>query len=237
MLSIIIPAHFEEKNIVKTLTEIEKKVKTPHEVLVVYDLDNDPTKEAVKQYKSVKRYKGVKVSLIKNFVGSGRGVVNAFRSGVKKAKGEAVVVVMADLSDDLGKIDTMFRKIESGDEIVCGSRYMKGGRQIGGPLLKGLLSRTAGLTAHHLFGLPTSDPTNAFKMFKKNIFNRIEIESDGGFEYNLEVIVKAFRAGMRITEVPAVWRDRTKGRSKFRLLRWLPKYLRWYGFLIKSLIR
>ena len=227
MLSIIIPAHFEEKNIVKTLKEIEKKVKTSYEVLVVYDLEEDPTVKVV--HKVLKVIKSIK--LIKNFVGNGRGVINAFKSGLNKARGEAVVVVMADLSDDIGKIDSMYRLIEKGNDIVCGSRYMKGGRQIGGPRLKGFLSRMAGLTAY-FFGFPTHDPTNAFKMFKKNIFNRIEIESSGGFEYNLEIIVKAYKAGMKMTEVPATWRDRAQGKSKFKMWKWIPKYLRWYWLIL-----
>ena len=235
MLSIIIPAHFEEKNIGKTLAEIEKKVKTSYEVLVVYDLDDDPTVRVVRGLtrSRVNAFEKNKIMLIKNFVGNGRGVINAFKSGLQKAKGEAVVVVMADLSDDLAKIDSMYRLIEKGYDIVCGSRYMKGGQQIGGPMLKGFLSRMAGLTAHYLFGLPMHDPTNAFKMFKKNIFNRIEIESSGGFEYNLEVIVKAHKLRMKISEVPATWRDRAQGKSKFKLLKWLPKYIKWYLFLLK----
>lgn len=230
MLSIIIPAHFEEKNISKTLAEIEKKVKTSHEILVVYDLEEDPTVKVVHKVRKVIK----SIKLIKNFVGNGRGVINAFKSGLKKAQGETIVVVMADLSDDIRKIDLMFRKINKGFDIVCGSRYMSGGEQIGGPLFKSFLSKLAGLSFYYLFRFPTHDPTNAFKMFKKNIFKRIEIESTGGFEYNLEVIVKAYKLGYKISEVPATWRDRTVGKSKFKLLKWIPKYIRWYIYLLKS---
>ncbi len=228
MLSIIIPVYFEDKNIVRTLAEIEKKVKTPYEILVVYDIESDPTVNTVYKILKVKKF----IRLIKNCVGNGRGVVNAIKSGIEKARGEAIVVVMADLSDDLEKIDQMYRNIKKGDDIVCGSRYMKGGRQIGGPLIKGWLSRLAGLTAYHLFKIPTHDPTNAFKMYRKNIFDKIKIESDGGFEYSLEIIAKAHRLGYTISELPATWRDRTEGRSKFKLIKWLPKYLRWYLSLI-----
>ena len=138
---------------------------------------------------------------------------------------------MADLSDDIDKIDQMYLMIKKGYDIICASRYMKGGRQIGGPFLKGLFSRLSGTSLYYL-GLPTHDPTNAFKMYRKSIFNTVEIESDGGFEYNLEIIVKAFKKGYKITEIPAVWRDRTEGKSKFELLKWLPKYLRWYWYFL-----
>jgi len=228
MISIIIPVYFEDKNILKVLTELEKKVKTEHEILIVYDVDEDPTVKVVSKVYKVHKV----VKLIKSFVGNGHGVVNAFKSGLKKARGKAVVVVMADLSDDLEKIDLMFEKIKSGYDIICGSRYMKGGQQIGGPRIKGFLSRMAGLTLHYLFRLPTHDPTNAFKMYKTETIKKIKIESDGGFEYNLELIVKAHKKKFKIAEIPAIWKDRTRGKSKFNLVKWLPKYIRWYLYFL-----
>jgi len=86
---------------------------------------------------------------------------------------------------------------------------------------------------HYFFGFPTHDPTNAFKMYKKSILKKLTIESDGGFEYSIELMVKAHKSGYKITEIPAVWRDRTAGKSKFKLFKWLPKYLRWYFHLLK----
>ena len=74
---------------------------------------------------------------------------------------------MADLSDDLNDINAMYQLIEKRDfDVVCGSRYMRGGRQIGGPPLKSLISRTAGLSLHFLTGIPTHDATNNFKMYR-----------------------------------------------------------------------
>jgi len=231
-LSIIVPVFLEEKTISNTLDEIEKKVKTPHEVLVVYDIREDPTVVVVKEY--IKNNKQSVIKLVQNSFGDGRGVVNAVRTGFKEMKGGAAVVVMADLSDDLRVIDTMFRNIEKGDDIVCGSRYMKGGRVIGGPFIKKNLSRLAGLTAHYFFKVPTHDITNAFKMYKKAVVDDIKLESTGGFEYNFEIVAKAFKKGYKITEVPATWRDRTEGKSKFKLLKWLPKYIKWYIYLLKK---
>jgi dolichol-phosphate mannosyltransferase len=228
-ISIIIPVYFEEKNILLELVEIKNKVKTPHEVIVVYDLDSDPTIKVVENY--IKKNKLKNIFLKKNNVGSTRGVINAVKTGIRFAKTNIVVISMADLSDEIGKIDQMYQLIEKGCDIVCASRYMKGGRQIGGPFFKGILSRLSGVSMYW-FGLPTHDPTNAFKMYRKSIFDHIKIESDGGFEYNLEVVVKAFKKGYKIAEIPAVWRDRTAGKSRFKLLKWLPKYLRWYWYLL-----
>jgi len=226
-ISIIIPAYFEDKSILLELAEIKNKVHTSHEIIIIYDLDNDPTIKVVENF--IKRSKSKNIYIIKNNIGSKRGVINAVKTGTHFAKTKIIVVSMADLSDDIGKIDQMYRLIEKGNDIVCASRYMKGGQQIGGPFLKGLFSRLAGTSLFHL-GLPTHDPTNAFKMYKKSVFDDIKIESDGGFEYNLEVIVKAYKKGMKIAEVPATWRDRAIGKSKFKLLKWLPKYLKWYWY-------
>ncbi|KKP37584.1 MAG: hypothetical protein UR23_C0002G0014 [Candidatus Roizmanbacteria bacterium GW2011_GWA2_32_13] len=224
-LSIIIPVYFEEKNILSELEEIKRKVETSYEIIVVYDLDNDPTIKVVEDY--IKKNKLKNIFLKKNNIGSKRGVINAVKTGIYFAKTKVIVVSMADLSDDIGKIDQMYLMIKKGYDIICASRYMKGGRQIGGPFFKGLFSRLSSISLYW-FGLPTHDPTNAFKMYRKSIFDQIKIESDGGFEYNLEVVVKAFKKGYKIAEVPAVWRGRTEGKSKFKLLKWLPKYLKWY---------
>jgi len=228
-LSIIIPVYFEDENILSELREIKEKVKTSYEIIVVYDLDNDPTVNVVKNY--VKKTGPKNIFLKKNNVGSKRGVINAVKTGILFVKTNIIVVSMADLSDDIGKIDLMYRLIEKGNDIVCASRYMKGGSQIGGPYFKGLFSRLAGTSLFYL-GLPTHDPTNAFKMYKKSVFDGIKIESDGGFEYNLEVVVKAHKKGLKISEVPATWRDRAVGKSKFKLLKWLPKYLKWYWYML-----
>jgi len=129
---------------------------------------------------------------------------------------------MADLSDDLSKVDEMFEKINKGFDIVCGSRYMKGGEQKGGPWFKKLLSRTAGVSLHFFTGLPTHDVTNSFKMYTKKVLNGIKIESHGGFEIGMEIVIKAFQKGYNITEVPSSWRDRKKGKTRFRFWKWLP---------------
>ena len=116
-----------------------------------------------------------------------------------------------------------------GADVVAASRYMRGGRQVGGPLLKRLMSRTAGLTLHWFAGVPTHDPTNNFKLYSRRFLESTTIESTAGFELALELTVKATLAGRRVAEVPTTWRDRTAGQSNFKLRKWLPHYLHWYG--------
>jgi hypothetical protein len=135
---------------------------------------------------------------------------------------------MADLSDDPKDVDAMYELARQGADVVSGSRYMRGGRQLGGPLIKRTLSRVAGLSLHHLGGVPTHDATNNYKMYSRRLLESTSIESGGGFEVALEMTVKAHLAGLRVAEVPTTWRDRTAGESRFRLRKWLPYYLRWY---------
>lgn len=218
------PVYHEQDNIARSLAEIESKVKTPHETIVVYDKDDDPTlpvlEKLLPQYPSVRR--------LKNDIG--KGVLNAIRAGFKACPEEsAVVVVMADLSDDLVVVDRMYGLIaEGGWDLVCGSRYMRRGKQLGGPRFKSFLSRAAGVSLNALAGLPTRDATNAFRMYRSAVLRAIPIESKGGFELSLEITVKAWIRGFRVTEVPSIWRDRTAGESRFKLAAWLPSYLRWY---------
>lgn len=140
---------------------------------------------------------------------------------------------MADLSDDLRDVGGMIALYRAGYDVVVGSRYMRGGRIVGGPWLKKALSRLAGTSLHYLRGVATHDATNAFKMYDVAMLNSLQIESKEGFELNLEITVKAFLQGRRIAEIPSVWIDRTAGMSRFRLWKWLPSYLRWYLYAFR----
>jgi dolichol-phosphate mannosyltransferase len=224
----VMPVYNEGENIARTLDEMDRQVKIPKRVLVVYDFDEDTTVPVVREL--MPRYPWVE--LHKNTLG--RGVLNAIRAGIAATKSEVVIVTMADLSDDLSVVPRMVDMIQDeGYDIVCASRYMRGGRQIGGPWLKGLMSRTAGVSLHWLAGFPTHDATNAFRAYRRSVLLEFPIESEGGgFAYSLEITSKAFAAGRRISEVPSTWRDRSAGKSQFKLRAWLPHYLRWYLFAL-----
>ncbi|MFC1972533.1 glycosyltransferase [Chloroflexota bacterium] len=233
-LQIVLPVYNEKDNIFGTLKEIETKVKTPHQILIVYDFDKDNTLPAVREF--IDKQGTGNVALIKNRYGD--GVLNAIRTGFDSARDEDVVLVtMADLSDDLSVVDAMFEQIGQGIDIVCGSRYIKGGHHIGGPRLKKFLSWLAGLSLHLITRIPTHDISNSFKMYRMKVLKDIELESRGGFEVGMEIVVKAFSKGYKITEVPVTWRDRIAGESRFQLAKWLPGYLRWYVLAIKGCLR
>src|SRR6516165_6159180 len=92
------------------------------------------------------------------------------------------------------------------------------------------LVRSANFTLRHVARLPTTDASNGFRMFSRRAIDRIEVESQVGFCYSIELLVKAHRLGWRIAEVPVTWIERESGESRFRVLKWLPAYLRWYGY-------
>jgi dolichol-phosphate mannosyltransferase len=223
----VMPVFNEGDNIARALDELDRQVAIPKRVLVVYDFDEDNTVPVVRAL--LPKYPWVE--LHKNALG--RGVLNAIRAGIAATFADVVIVTMADLSDDLSVVPRMVGLIQNeGYDIVCASRYMRGGRQIGGPWVKGLMSRTAGVSLHWLAGFPTHDATNAFRAYRRSVLVEFPIESQGGFAYSLEITSKAYAAGRRIAEVPSTWRDRSAGKSQFKLRAWLPHYLRWYFFAL-----
>lgn len=226
ILYIITPVFNEGDNFPELYKEVKKHIKTPHKLVVVYDFDKDNTVPVVKRYQK----KDKDLILHKNTIG--RGALNALLSGFKYVKSGPVLVIMADLSDDLRIVDNMYDLYLKGAAVVCGSRYMKGGKQIGGPLLKRTLSHLAGVSLYWIRRFPTHDVTNNFKLYDKNFIDSIKIESKGGFEIAMEITVKAFKKGQVIKEVPSTWRDRTAGEANFQLWKWLPSYLRWYFYAL-----
>ncbi len=226
LLHIITPVYNEADNFPALYKAVKKHIKTPHELVVVYDFDKDNTVPVAKRY--AKQDKSLK--LLKNTIG--KGALNALRSGFDYVKSGPVLIIMADLADDLSMVDDMYAKYLEGAAVVCGSRYMKGGRQLGGPFLKRTLSRLAGVSLFYVRRVPTHDVTNNFKLYDKALLDSITIESQGGFEIAMEITVKAFRQKRRIVELPTTWRDRTAGDANFRLWAWLPSYLRWYFYAL-----
>ena len=228
-LGIIIPVYNEAENIGRTIEAIEAKVATAHRIHIVYDFEEDTTLPAARQYLQ----RGVNIRFIKNPV---RGVAGAIKTGLREAGEEWLLVTMADLSDDHSVVDEMCGLMRDGYDLVCGSRYMRGGKQIGGPRIKKLLSRVAGLSLRYLAGLPTHDITNSFKLYRKSMVDALPIESSGGFEVGMEIATKAHFSHYRVTQVPCLWTDRQVGQSRFRIIKWAPKYLKWYAWAFRKRI-
>jgi glycosyltransferase involved in cell wall biosynthesis len=222
MISLVVPVYQEAENIQPFLRDLEAHVREPHETLIVHDFPEDNTLPAI----AAMQPPCPNVRLVHNTLG--KGVLNALRAGFGASQGDVVIVMMADRSDEPEDVEAMARLVREGADVVAGSRYAKGGRQEGGPLLKRTLSRLAGVSLHYLAGLPIRDATNNFRAYSRRVIDEIPIEGEASFALALELTLKAHWRGWRVAEVPTVWRDRTAGRSRFRLFAWLPHYLRWY---------
>jgi len=229
-LSIVIPAHNEEENIGQVIRQVEDKIKFPFDLIVVNDHSTDKTAEIVSGL--AKEFNNI--ILAENKLAG--GFANAVKAGLASVKTEIVVPVMGDLCDDLGTIPLMFEKIKEGFDVVCGARYIKGGSRIGGSKIKGFFSFFVGRTMAMFTGIPTRDIANAFKMYRKEVIQGIDIESTG-FEISMEMALKAYFKGFRIAEVPTVWREREKGKSSFKMFNLTPNYSRWYLWAIKRKLR
>ncbi len=220
--TIVIPAYQEGESIVTCLRLLADAVSVSFEAVVVVDTPDDTTIPFVEKYAvQDDRFQVV----VQDY---GRGPARAIRYGMDHAEAPVVVVTMADGSDDVRIIDDLVRLVERGFAVVAASRYMAGGRQVGGPKLKGTMSMVAGRTLHTFARIGTHDPTNSFKAYSTKYLRSVTIESQDGFELALELTAKARRRHLPIAEIPSIWLDRTEGESNFQMAEWLPKYMRWY---------
>lgn len=224
-LDIVIPVYNEGGNILSTLRALARGMKTPARVLICYDFEEDDTLPAVRD--NADAWSGLDVSFVRNH---GRGAHAAVMAGFAACTAPIVVVYPADDDFNAGIIDRMVALVRDGCDIVCASRFMPGGTMKGCPWLKAVLVRTAAFTLHHFAALPTRDPTSGFRMFSRRVIERIKVESNEGFCYSIELLVKAHRLGWRIAEVPALWFERQRGSSRFHVLKWLPAYLKWFRY-------
>ena len=222
-LDIVIPVYNEGANILATLDALRRDVKTPARILICYDKPDDDTLSTIKA--NPERVKNLDIEFVCN---EGRGVHGAIVTGFTASRAPFVVVFPADDDFNAGILDAMVDKAKRGADIVCASRFIPGGCMIGCRWLKATLVRVAAFTLYHVARLPTHDATNGFRLFSRRVIDGIEIESESGFCYSIELLVKCHRLGWPVAEVPAQWYERKQGPSRFRILQWLPLYLRWY---------
>ncbi|MFC2163306.1 glycosyltransferase [Candidatus Altiarchaeota archaeon] len=221
-LSVILPAYEEGESIRGVIEEVNREVSSEKEILVVVDSLDDSTCTRVKGLQGV--------HIILNEVG---GFARAVETGLMHAKGEYAVVIMADGSDQLSSLNEMLDRMRDKDEgfsgvdVVAPTRYGSGGKLIGAPWLKALFSRSVNRLAQFK-GVPISDSTNGFKMYRTSkicdLLTRSPIKTRK-FAVSLEIVVKAWRNGFQFWELPTVWTERTSGTSKFSFIKLGREYI------------
>ena len=224
-VSIVIPAHNEEEAIERTLRGLLEHVKTPHEIIVVADHCSDSTEEIVQRVAA----EHPQIRLLRNERSGSFG--NALITGFEAATGDAIVAVMADLCDDPTTIDRMVQAMEERHvDIVCASRYMTGGKKIGGPIIQNILSRFVSLAMHIHTRIPTTDVANAYKMYKTEVLRSLDYDiPDCGTEYSMALLMRAYRKGFTMTDIPTTWtwREARPGiKQELRIFKRAKKYWR-----------
>ncbi|OGG00528.1 hypothetical protein A2Y99_03785 [Candidatus Gottesmanbacteria bacterium RBG_13_37_7] len=238
-ISFVIPFHNEEKNCTKMIDKVKrfgKKMKWDFEIIVVDDRSSDATKEILTQL-SKKYPLIVKPCFRGNDVEEkGNTMGKALIEGTRKAKGEYIIWTMGDLADDERTYLAIINLLNKGYDMVFGSRYMPGGSRGNLDVLKAFLSSWGTRLARLFFRVPVHDITNAFRGFRREVFDKLKLESNG-FSISPEFAIKAHLHGFRLGEVPTVYTKRVEGVSSFKLLAMTRSYLHLYWKLFSGEIK
>ncbi len=213
-LSIVIPAFNEEKRLGDTLDRIADYVRGSSihsEIIVVDDGSMDETAEIVRT--ASLRHSNVR--LVQNEENMGKGF--SIRRGILASKGTLVLVTDADLSAPIEEFDTLFKVLREYDhDIVIGSRGMDPSKiEIKQPWLRRVMGKVFNGVVRAITKLPFKDTQCGFKlMVREKVAPIIEIMKVNRFSYDVELLFLAHRFGLRIAEVPVVWRDSRATRVK-----------------------
>jgi dolichol-phosphate mannosyltransferase len=221
-LSIVIPAHDEEGSIaqtVRTLTDRLRAEAIAHEILVIDDGSHDRTGEIVAGIAEHDPNVRVHRSPYPNGFGF------AVRAGLERFEGDAVAIMMADLSDSPDDVVAYHRMLERGFDCAFGSRFMPGGSIVDYPRYKLVLNRIVNQAIRLLFRHGYDDTTNAFKAYRREVVEAIQPLLSNHFNLTVELPLKSIVRGHSYAIVPISWRNRQDGVSKLRLQEMGSRYL------------
>ena len=221
-LSVIIPAHNEEKNLGRTvndLTSLLQKEQVPYEIILINDNSSDTTPAIIKGLMS--NNSNIKTINRKPPSGFGR----AIRSGMELVSGESVVICMADSSDDPLDVIKYYNKLEEGYDCVFGSRFIKGSSVENYPVVKLLVNRIVNKIIQWLFWCKFNDLTNAFKAYRTEVIRSCGPYRACHFNMTLELSLSALARKYSICQIPINWYGRTCGSSNLSLIKMGRRYL------------
>jgi len=221
-LSVVIPAHNEVESIGATVAAVTSGLaaeQIPYEVVVVDDASSDGTGDVVRAI--TERDSAVRCVRSPRSPGFGQAV----RSGLDEYTGDAVAVVMADLSDSPKDLVRYYRVLEEGFDCAFGSRFIRGGKVSDYPKVKLILNRLVNLGIRMLFRHGYNDTTNAFKAYRREAIDNVQPLLSNHFNLTVELPLKAIVRGYSYAIVPISWRGRQRGASKLRLKEMGSRYL------------
>ncbi|WP_424355158.1 glycosyltransferase [Methanobacterium sp. MBAC-LM] len=211
-VTVIIPMYNEEENVVKTISEVNTILKTyeDYEIIAVDDGSFDRTFERA----SIAASENPKVKVLKHSTNCGMG--KALRTGFKKAEGDVIITIDADLSYDTSYIPKLIGALDGETDIVIGSQYMDGGKTEDIPKIRLFISKMANKIVGYAMGSNFSTVTGVFRAYKREVLDSIELDSNGT-EINPEILSKANAIGFNINEVPVTLGNRKLGESKVKI--------------------
>jgi dolichol-phosphate mannosyltransferase len=221
-LSVVIPAYNEEGSIrdtVTTLTAALQREEIDYEVIVVDDASTDRTAEEIGRLAEA----DTNVRYLRSPYRNGFGF--AVRAGLEAFSGDAVAIMMADLSDDPQDLVAYYRVLQAGYDCAFGSRFMPGGSVSDYPKVKLIMNRLVNLGIQLLFGHGYNDTTNAFKAYRREVIESVQPLLSHHFNLTVEIPLKAIVRGHSYAIVPIRWRNRTSGTSKLKLQEMGSRYL------------
>ncbi len=221
-ISIVIPVKNEQnviENVVLGLVEVLLENNILYEIIVVDDYSVDNTKQILQ--KLAAEDKNIKV--IDNYLRPGFGY--AIKVGLENYSGDYVVIYMGDGSDDPKDIVKYYKKLEEGYDCVFGSRFMKGSKVVGYPVIKLIFNRLGNWLISLLFNIKYNDVSNAFKAYKREVIESIKPFVSNYFNITVEIPLKAIIRKYKYAVIPINWYGRTSGVSKFKLKELQRKYL------------
>lgn len=221
-LSVVIPAHNEVESIGPTLesvvAELERE-RVDYEILVVDDASGDGTADAVAAIAEG----NPRVRCVRSQHAPGFG--HAVRAGLELFTGDAVAVMMADLSDSPRDLVRYYRVLEAGYDCAFGTRFGRGGTTSGYPIAKLVLNRIVNAGIRMLFRHGYNDTTNAFKAYRRHVIEQLEPLLSNHFNLTVELPLKAVVRGFSYAVVPITWTNRRHGESKLSLNEMGSRYL------------
>ena len=221
-LSVVIPAHNEAGGVVHTVTSIATALdanEIDYEILVVDDASTDETGSLVRALGR----ENPRVRCLRSPNPPGFGF--AVRAGLDRFEGDAVVIAMADASDDPEDIVGYHRVLQAGSDCAFGSRFVRGARVHDYPRVKLVLNRIVNLGIRVLFRHGYNDTTNAFKGYRREVIETVQPLFSNHFNLTVELPLKAIARGHTFAVVPVSWTNRTSGTSKLRLQEMGSRYL------------
>jgi dolichol-phosphate mannosyltransferase len=212
--SIVIPAYNEEKNLSKTvgdLQEILHREKIPYEIILVDDNSTDGTRGIIEKLVQSDN----SIVLVERTTPGGFG--RAVKIGIEAVSGDAVVICMADSSDDPEDVIAYYRKLEEGYDCVFGSRFIKGARIENYPKLKLVVNRVVNRCIQLLFWCKFNDLTNAFKAYRTDVVHACGPYHGCHFNITIEMSLGALIRKYDIAQIPINWYGRTWGSSNLSM--------------------